>query len=49
MVIPDNIVSDIVLVVKDSFDALWPLILSLISINLSFYILKRIISLFPKK
>ena len=47
--IPSTLTTDLVLMTKDTLDVLWPVLVVLISVPLSFYILKRIYSLIPKR
>ena len=47
--IPSNIVTDISASVTGTVESLWVLIILIISIPLSFYVLRKIIQLFPKR
>jgi hypothetical protein len=35
--------------VADVFDAVWPILLFVVAIPLAFYVVKKVIALFPKK
>lgn len=47
--VPTTIVTDLISMTQDTVASLWSVILLLISVPLSFYIVRRTIGLFPKR
>jgi len=48
LIVPTSTVTDVAASTQGSFDSLAPLIVLLISVPLAFYVIRRIIALFPK-
>ena len=44
-----NLPAELGSAVSDNVDTLWPIVLIVVSIPLAFYVLKKVIGLFPKK
>lgn len=49
MLMPENIVIDIVETTQETFASFWPVLLVMFSLPVSFYIIKKIIQLVPKR
>jgi len=47
--VPANIVTDISSSVANTIDNLWSIIILMVSIPLAFYILRKILAMFPKR
>jgi len=47
--VPSNIVTDLQDAVSGGVNSLWPVIVLIIAVPLSFYFLRKLIALFPKK
>lgn len=49
MIVPENIVIDIVSTTQETFASFWPVLLVMLSLPVSFYIIKKIMQLIPKR
>ena len=47
--VPDNIVIDITSATQATADSLWPIIIFIITIPLSFFIIRKVLQLLPRK
>ena len=47
--IPDTLPLDLVAICRDTLSALWPVFVVLLSVSMTFYVLRRVYGLIPKR